>query len=370
MKKKSLLIIIALFILSSGTLSAQKILEGFKYANEKAPVGNEWESPQELALNKEQPKAYYFSFQDVNSARKVLPENSKYWQSLNGIWKFHFAKNPAERPKDFYQPSYNVSGWDNVPVPLSWNIYGIQKDGSLKYGVPIYVNQPVIFQHKVAVDDWRGGVMRTPPQSWTTYEYRNEVGSFRRDFTIPADWNGREVFLNFDGVDCFFYLWVNGNYVGFSKNSRNLASFNISRFLKKGNNTLAVEVYRSSDGSFLESQDMFRLPGIFRTVALHSVPKVQIRDLNVIPDLDENYINGSLIINADIRNLSGKTAKGYKLVYSLYANKLFADDNTQVSNAAASANVGAIAASQNTKASEAVMKVASPNLWSAEKPYR
>ena len=372
MNKKCLAVfsvLFSLFFIAKGTF-AQNILEGYEYANLQAPKGNEWESPQQLALNKEQPKAYFFSFQDITSARRVLPENSKYWKSLNGNWKFHFAKNPDERPKDFYKTSFNVSRWDNVPVPLSWNIYGIQKDGSLKYGVPVYVNQPVIFQHKVAVDDWRGGVMREPPKDWTTYEYRNEVGSFRKDFDIPADWNGREVFINFDGVDCFFYLWVNGNYVGFSKNSRNVASFNITKYLKKGKNMLAAEVYRNSDGSFLEAQDMFRLPGIFRTVALHSVPKVHIRDLNVVPDLDANYINGSLNIQADIRNLSGTTAKGYKLVYSLYANKLYSDENVRSGNITSTANVPIVSAQQNIKAAESVMKVNNPNKWSAEKPYR
>ena len=137
-------------------------LKGFHYASEQAPKGNEWESPENLALNKEQPHAYFFSFQDKASARKVLPENSAYWQSLNGDWKFNWVPNPEERPKDFYKTEFDVSGWDNIPVPSSWNIYGIQKDGTQKYGTPIYVNQPVIFQHKVAVDDWRGGVEKSP----------------------------------------------------------------------------------------------------------------------------------------------------------------------------------------------------------------
>lgn len=99
-------------------------------------------------------------------------------------------------------------------MPSSWNIVGLQKDGTQKYGTPIYVNQPVIFQHKVAVDDWRGGVMRTPPENWTTFKDRNEVGSYRREFTIPQNWEDKEVFINFDGVDSFFYLWINGQYVG------------------------------------------------------------------------------------------------------------------------------------------------------------
>lgn len=309
---------------------ADQPLEGFTYGSVNAPTGKEWESPENLALNKEQPHAYFFPFQHLDNARKVLPENSKYWQSLDGDWKFHWAPDPDSRPKDFYQTEYDVSSWDAIPVPSSWNIYGIQKDGSQKYGTPIYVNQPVIFQHSVKVDDWRGGVMRTPPANWTTYKDRNEVGSFRRDFEIPQDWDGREVFISFDGVDSFFYLWINGQYVGFSKNSRNTANFNITPYLQKGKNTVAAEVYRSSDGSFLEAQDMFRLPGIFRTVALYSVPKVHFRDLVATPDLDVTYTDGSLTVNAEIRNLDKKAIKDYKVYYSLYANKLYSDENTLV----------------------------------------
>lgn len=238
MKKISLAL--ALCCASFYSMADQLPLGGFSYGPMEAPTGKEWESPENLALNKEQPHAYIFPFQDVESARKVLPENSKFWQSLDGDWKFNWAPDPDSRPKDFYKMEFDVSGWDNIPVPSSWNIYGVQKDGSLKYGVPIYVNQPVIFQHKVAVDDWRGGVMRTPPANWTTYKHRNEVGSFRRNFEIPQDWDGREVFISFDGVDSFFYLWINGQYVGFSKNSRNTANFNITPYLRKGTNVVAA----------------------------------------------------------------------------------------------------------------------------------
>lgn len=354
------------------TLTAQSFadqpLEGFTYASVSAPAGNEWESPENLALNKEQPHAYFFSFQDLENARKVLPENSKFWQSLDGDWKFHWAPNPDARPKDFYQTDFDVTSWDVIPVPSSWNIYGIQKDGSQKYGTPIYVNQPVIFQHSVKVDDWRGGVMRTPPANWTTYKVRNEVGSFRRDFDIPQDWDGREIFISFDGVDSFFYLWINGKYVGFSKNSRNTANFNITPYLQKGKNTVAAEVYRSSDGSFLEAQDMFRLPGIFRTVALYSVPKVHFRDLVATPDLDATYTDGSLTINADIRNLDKKAVKNYKVYYSLYANKLYSDENTLVDGVLSP--VMEKIEPNETGRIQTVFHVKAPNKWSAEFPYR
>ena len=121
---------------------AQQPLGGFLYGTEVAPMGTEWEAPEKLSLNKEQPHAYFFSFNDVESALKVLPQHSRYWQNLNGTWKFHWAPNPDERPKSFYETGFDVSGWDDITVPSCWNVVGIQKDGSLKYGVPIYCNQP------------------------------------------------------------------------------------------------------------------------------------------------------------------------------------------------------------------------------------
>ena len=142
--------------LALASFAEQPPLAGFSYSAIPAPSGCEWESPSDLALNKEQPRAWFFSFQNTESARKVLPENSTFWQSLNGDWQFHWAPDPDSRPKDFYRPDFDVSTWDRIPVPSSWNVYGIQQDGSLKYGVPIYVNQPVIFQHQVKEDDGRG----------------------------------------------------------------------------------------------------------------------------------------------------------------------------------------------------------------------
>ena len=366
--KKTLLTFLLAGCLAANAQTVQ--LKGFDYAETAAPTGKEWESPEQLALNKEQPHAWFFTFADVESARRVLPEHSAYWQSLDGTWKFHWVGNPEERPADFYKPEFDVSGWDDVTVPMQWNVAGIQKDGSLKYGTPIYANQPVIFQHQVAVGDWKGGVMRTPPQDWVTYKDRNEVGSYRRTFTVPAGWEGREVYINFDGVSSFFYLWINGRYVGFSKNSRNTASFNITPYLNEtGDNVVAVEVYRNSDGSFLEAQDMFRLPGIFRSVSLTSTAQVQVRDLRVFTDLDANYENGTLRVEADLRNLSKKKVKGYTLTYSLYANKLYSDENEPVAGvdvtyALAEMKPGDVASSQT------VMAVPAPRKWSAEAPYR
>ena len=343
-------------------------LGGFAYGDKEAPTGKEWESVEELALNKEYPRAYFFSFDNEAQAAQVRPEKSPYWLSLNGQWRFHWCKTPDERPKDFYKTNYDASGWDMTPVPSNWNVQGIQKDGKLKYGLPIYVNQPVIFYHERKVDDWRQGVMRTPPQTWTTYEYRNEVGSYIRYFEVPREWKGREVYIDFDGVDSFFYLWINGKYVGFSKNSRNAASFNISKYLKKGQNKLAVEVYRNSDGSFLESQDMFRLPGIFRTVALRSTPKVQIRNLNVLTDTD-NLSDWQLKVTAEVRNLGKKEAKDYRLQYAIYKNILYKDDAQKVDALQATTEVQAVAPNAIEKVSAAI-DVKQPDMWSAEAPNR
>ena len=353
---------------------ADGTLGGYFYQQQEAPTGWEWQSPDSVAVNKLQPHAWFFSFRNIDEARKVLPENSSYWKSLDGMWKFHWAPNPDERPKDFFRTDYDVSKWDDIKVPMNWNMAGLQRDGKNKYGDPLYSNQRVIFQHSwQPMNDWKGGVMRTPPKDWMTYRNRNEVGSYRRTFTVPADWKGQEIYLNFDGVDSFFYLYINGKYVGFSKNSRNLAEFNITPYLNKEGeeNTVAVEVYRHSDGSFLESQDMFRLPGIFRTVALTAKPQVQVRDFKAIPDLDETYSNAKLHITAQLQNLSKKAIKGYTILYSLYANRLYSDENTLLSGVTASAKLAGKLNAKGEISLEATLDAANKvNLWSAEAPHR
>ena len=301
---------------------------GYLFGQAAAPTGNEWQAPGELGYNKLPARALFSSFSSVDEARKVLPEYAKDFLSLDGEWRFHFSKNPDERPKDFFTRGYDDSRWDRLQVPVSWNMAGIQKDGTLKYGVPIYVNQWVIFKYNIEPGDWKKGVMREPPKNYTTYEYRNEVGSFRRSFDIPATWDGKEVYLNFDGVDSFFYLWINGRYVGFSKNSRNTARFDISPYINKGKNEIAVEVYRSSDGSFLEAQDMFRLPGIFRNVSVTATPKVHVADVKAIPAYTDG--KGTVNLNTTLQNLTAKTAKDLHIRWSLYKNRLFADDNELV----------------------------------------
>ena len=335
---KRIVSVLLLAVLSSAAILAQdnKALEGFEYGKAKAPDGTEWQSPERLGYNKLQPRACFTSFATVEEARKVLPEYSSRRLSLDGTWKFHFAKTPDARPVDFYQTGFDCSSWDDIVVPSNWNMVGLQKDGTQKYGTPIYVNQPVIFYHQVKKDDWREGVMRTPPTNWTTYEYRNEVGSYRRTFTIPKAWKGKELFVEFDGVDSFFYLWINGQYVGFSKNSRDAARFDITRYAHVGENTISVEVYRNSDGSFLEAQDMFRLPGIYRSVSVYATPKVHILDLHTDAQWDGRQ--ATLKTETKVKNHTGNVAI-YDVVYSLYKNRLYSDENELVAGPTSPENI-------------------------------
>lgn len=323
------------------------VLSGFAFGDRTAPTGDEWQSPQQLSFNKEVPHAWFFSFTDIESARRVLPENSSLWMSLDGTWRFHWSPDPDARPADFYRENFDDSSWDEIPVPSNWNIVGIGHDGSQRYGTPIYVNVNVPWWKEIKPDDWRLGVMRTPPEDWTMYKVRNEVGSYRRSFSLPEGWNGKRIFINFDGVDSFFYLWINGRYVGFSKNSRNTAQFDITRFVKEGENTVAVEVYRNSDAGNLEAQDMFRLPGIFRTVALEAKPQLSVRDIRVTPSLTGLHVAAEIL----------GEASGATLDWQLYEHPLYSDDNTLVAAFTGQAAVCDLSFPQ-----------ARP--WSAEAPWR
>ncbi len=266
----------------------------------------DWENEEVIAINKEPARATGLSFDDVRSAIRAYsmkkPEDalkkwadSPYWHSLNGQWKFHWVKSPDERPVDFYKPDFDVSGWEEIPVPSNWEIQG--------YGTPIYSN--IRYPHARQPPKIIGDV----PDDFTAAKEPNPVGSYRTTFSVPAKWDGREVFLHFDGVASAFYLWINGQKVGYSEGSRTPAEFHISPYLQPGENVLAVEVYRWSDGSYLEDQDFWRLSGIFRDVYLFSTPAVQLRDLFVLSDLDAQYENATVNITTRIRNLSDHQAK-------------------------------------------------------------
>ena len=242
----------------------------------------DWENPAIFRVNKEPAHCTLIPFGSVEQAKKVEMTASPYYRTLNGKWHFKWSKDPQSRPIDFYQDSFDVSAWDKIDVPSNWQLQG--------YGNPLYSNITYPFQKDPPK------VMGTPPDDYTNFKARNPVGSYKTTFTIPPNWKGREVFINFDGVDSAFYLWVNGKKVGYSQDSRTPAEFKITEYLKDGKNSLAAEVYRYSDGSYLEDQDFWRLSGIFRDVYVFSTPKLHIRDYFAKPQLDKNYQDGILTV--------------------------------------------------------------------------
>ncbi|MBQ9694410.1 MAG: discoidin domain-containing protein [Kiritimatiellae bacterium] len=289
-------------LLSSVCCLATVGLAVAQFGNVSAPTGLEWEQEQNLSLNKEPARAWAFSFTDTEAAKQILPRFSTRWLSLNSKteWKFKWSKDPASRPAGFQDPQYDVSNWETIVVPASWQAIGADPNGKKGWGTALYSNQPYPFAR-----DWPR-VMTTPPKTFTNYAERNPVGCYRRNFEVPASWAGEEVYIQFDGVDSFFYLWINGKYIGFSKNSRDPAAFRITPYLKKGQNVVAAEVYRHSDGAYLECQDMTRLSGLFRTVQLYAVPKVHIRDFFAVTEPITKELNGGrweVVVDVELENL-------------------------------------------------------------------
>ena len=275
----------------------------------------DWENPVMLDQNKEAPHATLTPYSSIEKALANNRRASQYYKSLNGSWKFNWVRKPSDRPKDFYQENFDVSNWNEIEVPSNWELKG--------YGVPIYIN------HQYEFADYRAPVSpeiefietRYPSNPGQVPHDYNPVGSYRRNFSIPDNWDGRQVFIQFGAVKSAMYLWVNGEKVGYSQGSKTPAEWDITKYLRAGENTLAVEVYRWSDGSYLECQDFWRISGIERDVFLYSTPKVRIRDFFVVGDLIEDYKNGILKVDIDVKNHSPKLRSGnYMLNYRLYDN--------------------------------------------------
>ena len=293
----------------------------------KTSSKNDWENEKVFAINKEPghptlipyateeemvaDAAYEHPWERTASTRYLL---------LNGKWKFNWVKDPEERPVKFYKPAYNVSDWGEIDVPSCWEMLG--------YGTPLYTNVTYPFLNNPPfIQAQRGYTMEKEP---------NPVGSYRREFTLPADWSGKEVFLHFDGVYSAFYVWVNGKKVGYSQGANNDAEFNVTKYVKKGTNVVAVEVYKWSDGSYLEDQDMFRFGGIHRDVYLMARPKAHVRDIRTETDFNDDLTVATL--------------------------KTFVDADARVDVA--------LYDEEGKKVGEgASIRVQAPNLWSAEKPY-
>jgi beta-galactosidase/beta-glucuronidase len=292
---------------------------------------HDWENPRLPHRNRLPARAFTFPYPDAATALTGERGRSPWFHSLNGQWKFHCAPTPIEAPEGFYADAYDVSAWDELPVPSCWQMHG--------YGRPHYTN----VQYPFPVD---------PPYVPT----ENPTGSYRRTFVVPADWAGRCIHLRFEGVDSAFTVWVNGQEVGFSKGSRIPAEFDITALVRAGVNTVAVRVLQWSDGTYMEDQDMWWLSGIFRDVYLLALPTTHIYDVTVRTPLDATYTDATLDVQALVKGTG--TIAGATLEMRLLD--------------ATGAEVVAEAAAVTAQAESTVafsLPVAAPHKWTAETPY-
>ena len=244
-------------------------------------------SPEVVALNRMPMRADAFGFESREEAKTFDKEKSQNFLSLNGTWKFNWVQDPRKRPVDFYQSDFDDSRWDNFKVPANWETNG--------YGLPIYVNHPYEFTGRKKM-----GPRLDPP--YDIPADNNPVGSYRRYFTLPENWDGKQVFIHFGAVKSAFFLWINGRKVGYSTDSKLAAEFDITQYLKPGKNLVALQVYRWSAGSYLECQDMWRISGIERDVYLYATPKLDLRDFKVEGRLKDNYSVGALKVKALVQS--------------------------------------------------------------------
>ena len=254
-----------------------------------AQTAHDWENPAVLGINK---LPYHATLQ--------LPSKWKECKeiiSLDGQWLFHWSRNPEERPADFYKEDYDVSSWDKIAVPGNWQTQG--------YGTPIYTNIEYPFVRN------RPSVTTEPPKDWTAYENRNPVGSYVTFVEVTKEMLQQHLIIHFGGVHSAMYLWINGKKVGYSQNSMTPAEFDVTKYMREGKNRLAVEVYRWSDGSYLEDQDMWRLSGIYRPVQLWVRPLVHISDYHVTAVPNADYSAARITAEISICNTGKKTQVAY-----------------------------------------------------------
>lgn len=307
----------------------------------------DWENAEVFRINKETPSATACYYPSKDAA--LEGGKSSLEMTLNGKWKFMRSGAPSLRPVNFYKDNFDTSKWDDIDVPSSWQMKG--------YGNPNYCNVEYPFESS------NPPFVMTQPRNKNATNYpeenRNPVGSYKRDFSIPEDWTNGSVFIDFGGVDSAFYLWINGKKVGYSQDSRTNATFDISKYLRTGKNTIAVEVYQYSDGSYMEGQDMMRLSGIFRDVKLFWQPNPRIKDIYIKPDLDNEYKNGSLAVEIAVSNKS-KSKRSFRVTGVLYSPE------GNVVGKATSAE--AIDADKSTLCKWEFEKIPNVKKWSAELP--
>jgi len=258
------------------------------------PTANEWENPQVFERNKLAGHTDFIAYQDQQSARADQFE-SPYYQSLNGIWKFNFAKKPADRPNKFYEPDFDDSEWDDIKVPSNWEIEG--------YGIPVYTNITYMFP-------------KNPP---FVDNEDNPVGTYRRSFEVKSDWLDKAVILNLSSVSGYTRVYINGQEVGMTKVAKSPTEFEVTDYLKKGENSIAIQVFKYHDGSYIEDQDFWRLSGLEQDVFLYALPKVSIWDFFLKAGLDKDYTNGIFSAEVDLRSFGQNANVSGSLQLELYA---------------------------------------------------
>ena len=254
---------------------------------DQAPDQNqEWKNYRIFQVNAEQPRASFVAYRSVNEALNHSYFPTENYQLLSGKWRFMWSQNPAQRPKDFYKNDYNLSGWKDIPVPSDWQMQG--------YDEPYYTNSSYPFSAMFP------GVP----------EIFNPVGSYKRSFTVSRAWAGQQIMLHFKGVNSAFYVWINGKKVGYSEDSKTPAEFNITKYVKPGENNIAVEVYRWNAGSWLEDQDMWRFSGIERDVYLYALPSTSVWDYKLTAGLTDHYQNGIFDLTLALKSFSTENVNG------------------------------------------------------------
>ena len=265
-----------------------------------AQTGKEWDDPLKTSVNRE--TAHTISIPVASEADINQNDISKspYYQSLNGTWKFQWVAKPTSAKAEWCAKDFNDASWTDIDVPSSWQVWGLNHGKS--WDKPLYCNVAYPF----SFDETTFSIMKERP-SWFTYNSNmpNPVGTYRRTFTVPEEWQGRDIYVRFNSVGHGYYLWINGQRIGYSEDSYLPSEFNITPYLTEGENSIALQVYRFTSGSFLECQDYWRLTGIHRSCFLWAAPKSQIRDYFFTTDLDNNYTNAKANVKL---TLSGENA--------------------------------------------------------------
>lgn len=275
-------------------------------------------NPKLTSINREPARSTFTSY--VTEADAVINDrkNGTFRLSLNGKWKFHYVEAFADRPTDFMMDRVDASRWPDINVPGNWELQG--------FGTPIYVNQPYEFCSSGYPPYWDKPNPPYVPQEW------NPTGTYRREFTLPGDWDDKEIFLSADGVRGAAFSYLNGKFVGMSKDAKTPARFNVSAIAKKGKNVIAIQIHRFSDANYLECQDFWRISGIERDIYLYAQPQIHLTDFKVESPLDENYRNGILKVKVQFTNESGQNSPfvvGYRLLDK--NDQQIAQSSTQVS---------------------------------------